>query len=261
MLQNYTIICSFHSFFLSLQSQTSKKDDNTIMKILQSSVFRAISAIAIGCLLIKYPDNTVTWITVAIGVLFLLSGLISLIVYVNARKNMSEYKITDANGQVLYGEKPTFPIVGVGSLILGAMLALSPNVFITALMYIIGGILILGAINQYINLLNARKYGKIGFGFWVFPSAVLLIGLYVIIKPMAPASMAMLILGWCSLLYGVTELINSLKFYANKRKFRQAQEIPMAEEVIDESVAIEEMKEEEPSDNTQLSVPASSDKL
>ena len=231
------------------------------MKILQSSVFRAISAIAIGCLLIKYPDNTVTWITVAIGVLFLLSGLISLIVYVNARKNMSEYKITDANGQVLYGEKPTFPIVGVGSLILGAMLALSPNVFITALMYIIGGILILGAINQYINLLNARKYGKIGFGFWVFPSAVLLIGLYVIIKPMAPASMAMLILGWCSLLYGVTELINSLKFYANKRKFRQAQEIPMAEEVIDEPAKIEEIKEEEPSDNTQLSAPASSDKL
>ena len=121
------------------------------MKILQSSVFRAISAIAIGCLLIKYPDNTVTWITVAIGILFLLSGLISLIVYVNARKNVSEFKILDTEGRVIAGEKPTFPIVGVGSLILGALLALTPNVFITALMYIIGGILILGAINQYMN--------------------------------------------------------------------------------------------------------------
>ena len=168
------------------------------MKILQSSVFRAISAIAIGCLLIKYPDNTVTWITVAIGILFLLSGLISLIVYVNARKNVSEFKIMDAEGRVIAGEKPTFPIVGVGSLILGALLALTPNVFITALMYIIGGILVLGAINQYMNLINARRYGKVGFGFWVFPSAVLLIGLYVIIKPMVPASMAMLILdGTC----------------------------------------------------------------
>ena len=149
------------------------------MKILQSSVFRAISAIAIGCLLIKYPDNTVTWITVAIGILFLLSGLISLIVYVNARKNVSEFKILDTEGRVIAGEKPTFPIVGVGSLILGALLALTPNVFITALMYIIGGILILGAINQYMNLINARRYGKVGFGFWVFPSVVLLIGLYV----------------------------------------------------------------------------------
>lgn len=231
------------------------------MKILQSSVFRSISAIAIGCLLIKYPDNTVTWITVAIGILFLLSGLISLIVYVHARKNVSEFKIMDSEGHVIAGEKPTFPIVGVGSLILGAMLALTPNVFITALMYIIGGILILGAINQFMNLVNARKYGKVSFGFWVFPSVVLLIGLYVIIKPMAPASMAMLILGWCSLLYGVTELVNSLKFHADRRKFRQVQEVPVAEEIIEESATAEVIKAEEPSDNTQLSVPTSSDTL
>ena len=205
------------------------------MKILQSSIFRAISAIAIGILLIKYPDNTVTWITVAIGVLFLLSGIISIIVYVNARKNVTEYKITDAEGRTITNtEQPTFPIVGVGSLILGALLALTPNIFITALMYIIGGILILGAINQYMNLVNARKYGKIGFGYWVFPSVILLIGLYVIIKPMAPASMAMLILGWCSLLYGVTEMINSMKFHADKRKFKQMQEIPVAEEVVED---------------------------
>ena len=209
------------------------------MKILQSSLFRAISAIAIGILLIKYPDNTVTWITVAIGILFLLSGLISVIVYVNARQHMSEYKITDAEGNVITGDKPTFPIVGVGSLILGAMLALTPDVFIKALMYIIGGILVLGAINQYMNLINGRKYGKIGFGYWVFPSVILLIGLYVIIKPMVPASMAMLILGWCSLLYGITEMINSMKFHANKKQFKQAQEIPVAEE-------IKEQIEEEP---------------
>lgn len=213
------------------------------MKILQSSIFRALSAIAIGILLIKFPDNTVTWITVAIGILFLLSGIISLVVYVHARKNVSEYKITDAQGRVVAGEKPTFPIVGVGSIILGFLLTLTPNIFITALMYIIGAILILGAINQYMNLINARRYGKIGFGYWIFPSVILIIGLYVIIKPLAPASMAMLVLGWCSLLYGVTEMINSLKFYSDKRKARQAQEIPVAEEVI-EATNVEEVTEE-----------------
>ena len=217
------------------------------MKIFQSSIFRAICAIAIGILLIKYPDNTVTWITVAIGVLFLLSGVISLVVYVNARKHVSEYKITDAEGRVVAGEQPTFPIVGVGSLILGALLALTPNVFITALMYIIGGILILGAINQYMNLVHGRRYGKIGFGYWVFPSLILLTGLYVIIKPMAPVNVAMLVLGWCSLLYGVTELINSLKFHADRKKAREAQEITVAEEVKEETieaVPIEEIAEE-----------------
>jgi hypothetical protein len=49
----------------------------------------------------------------------------------------------------------------------------------------------------------------------------------------------MLILGWCSLLYGITEMINSMKFHANKKQFKQAQEIPVAEE-------IKEQIEEEP---------------
>ena len=201
------------------------------MKILQSSFFRAICAIAVGILLIKYPDNTVTWITVAIGVLFFLSGIISLVVYLNARKHVSEYKITDAEGNVVAGERPTFPIVGVGSIILGAILALTPNIFITALMYIIGGILILGAINQYMNLVNARKFGKIGFGYWIFPSIILLTGIYVLIRPMDPASVAMQFLGWCTLLYGVTEMINSIKFHNDRRKYAKAQEIQQAEEV------------------------------
>ncbi len=205
------------------------------MKILQSSFFRAICALAIGILLIKYPDNTVTWITVAIGCLFLLSGIISLVVYYHATRKVSEYRITDAEGRLVASdEKPTFPIVGVGSLILGLLLALTPNVFVKGLMYVIGFVLVLGAINQYMNLLNARHFGKVGFGYWIFPSIILLTGLYVILKPMAPAEMAMLVLGWCSLLYGITELINSLKIHSAKRKVAKSDEIPLAEEIVEE---------------------------
>ena len=55
------------------------------------------------------------------------------------------------------------------------------------------------------------------------------------LKPMDPASLAMIILGWCSLLYGVTEIINSLKIHSNRRKAEKVQEIPVAEEVKDEN--------------------------
>ena len=213
-------------------------------RIFQSSIFRAVCAIIIGALLIKYPDNTVIWITLAIGILFLLSGLISLIAYMNAKKHMTEYTITDQDGHVVTGEKPTFPIVGMGSLILGLILAITPNVFLNALMYIIGAILILGSVNQYMNLINARRYGKIGFGYWIFPSVVLLIGAYVILKPMGPMSTAMLILGWCLLLYGVTEIVNSLKIYACRKQAEQQraeEEAQAAEEIstADSQEAIE----------------------
>ena len=211
------------------------------MKIFQSSVFRAICAIAIGIMLIKYPDNTVTWITIVIGVMFLLSGIISLVVYYHSLRQYSKQEslpggayITDSEGQRIEIPKPTFPIVGVGSAILGLLLALTPNVFVKGLMYIIGGILVLGAVNQFMNLLNARRFGKIGFGYWILPCIILLTGLYVIIRPMDPPAMAMLILGWCTLVYGVTELINAIKIHNEKRKFAKAQEIPVAEEIKEE---------------------------
>jgi uncharacterized membrane protein HdeD (DUF308 family) len=164
-----------------------------------------------------------------------------MVVYYNASKHVSEYRIMDENGQVIAGQKPTFPLVGLGSIILGLMLAITPTVFITALMYIIGAILVLGAINQFMVLVRARRFGGIGFGYWIFPSIILLTGLYVIIKPMSPASIAMSILGWCSLLYGVTEIINSLKVHSNKRKAEKAQEIPIAEEVKEDDKKVTEV--------------------
>ncbi len=208
------------------------------MRILQSSVFRAVCAIVIGVLLIKFPDNTVTGITVAIGVLFLISGLISCLTYIQARRHVSEFKIYDAEGRQLSSDTPSFPLVGVGSMILGLILALSPSTFISALMYIIGAILILGAINQFMNLIVARRFGHIGLWFWLLPTLILITGIYVIVKPMAPMAMAMLVLGWCTLVYGVSELINSLKFYSDKKKYERSQnndDIPMIEEVEDEA--------------------------
>ena len=196
------------------------------MRILQSAVFRAICAIVIGVLLIKFPDNTVKGITIAIGVLFLLSGIISCVTYYMAKRNVSEYKIYDKEGNIVAGEQPTFPIVGLGSSILGLILALSPTAFVSALMYIIGAILILGAINQFMGLINGRRYGHVSLWYWVMPSLILLTGLYVMVKPMAPLAMAMLVLGWCTLLYGVVELINAFKFYRDKKNWQQSQEQP-----------------------------------
>ena len=194
------------------------------MRILQSSVFRALCAIVIGVLLIKFPDNTVKGITVAIGVLFLVSGLISCVTYFWSKRNVSEYKIYDAEGNLVAGEQPTFPIVGIGSAILGLILALTPTAFVSALMYVIGAILILGAINQYMNLINGRRYGRVSFWYWIMPTLIMLTGIYVLVKPMTPLSMAMLILGWCTLVYGVVELVNALKFYRDKKNWQQLHE-------------------------------------
>lgn len=190
------------------------------MKVLQSSFFRAVCSMAIGVMLIRYPDNTVTWLTVAIGVLFFLSGAISCISYFVASRRSSGYTITDAEGRVVVGPKPAFPIVGLGSLILGLLLALTPAVFLTGLMYIIGAILILGAINQFVALIGARRFGGAPFAFWICPSLVFITGVFVMVKPMETAAMPLLILGWCCLLYGVTEIINTIKIQRATKRWK-----------------------------------------
>lgn len=191
------------------------------MKVLQSSLFRAFCSIAIGALLIKYRGVTVTWITIAIGILFLISGIISCVTYFMAIRNADNYKITDAEGNVMNSYKPAFPIVGLGSIILGFLLAITPNIFVTTLMYILGAVLILGAINQYMNLANARKIGNIPFVFWICPTLILLTGLFVVLKPMETAELPLLIIGWCSLLYGITEIINAMKLSSQHRKYKK----------------------------------------
>ena len=213
------------------------------MKFLQSSIFRALTAIAVGVLLIKYPDNTVTGIVIAIGILFLLSGIVSVLAYLNARKNASEYTIYDAQGRQIAGQAPMFPIVGIGSILLGAILAVMPATFINALMYVIGVVLILGAINQYMATLAARRFGIVSLWYWVWPTLTLLVGAYVMIKPMAPLSTAMLILGWLSLFYGITEAVSSLLIAVGRRRWEKEQE-ELAKTLEAETVA-KEMKDDD----------------
>lgn len=216
------------------------------MKVIHSSIFRAVCAIIVGVLLIQYREQTVTWITIAIGVLFFLSGVISLASYWAAKRNAEKMQgqiLSDSNGKPIMGMMPKFPLVSVGSLILGLLLALMPQVFIAWLMFILAFILILGAQTQFVNLSSAAKMGRVGILFWLFPSALLLLGLLAIIKPSAIASAPLFIIGWGMLIYGVVELLNAFKVSNNKRIWLKNQQQKQDSKEI--YVDVEEVKNEE----------------
>lgn len=202
------------------------------MKVIHSSIFRAVCAIIVGVLLIQYREQTVTWITIAIGVLFFLSGVISLASYWAAKRNAEKMQgqiLSDSNGKPIMGMIPKFPLVSVGSLILGLLLALMPQVFIAWLMFILAFILILGALTQFANLASAAKMGRVGILFWLFPSAI--------------ASAPLFIIGWGMLIYGVVELLNAFKVSNNKRIWLKNQQQKQNSKEI--YVDVEEVKNEE----------------
>lgn len=213
------------------------------MKPFRSSIFRAVCAIAIGALLVKYREQTVTWITVVVGAIFLVSGIISITSwFASKRRNTdSSMDIYDAQGRLINVPAPPFPIVGLGSVILGGVLALFPNSFVNGLMYVLAAMLILGALTQFFNLTVARRFANIGIAWWVFPTLVLLVGLVAVLKPSFIATAPLLVLGWCMMVYGVVDLINSIKIHQCRKQMSQPHgtQDAVAEEVT-------EAKPEEP---------------
>lgn len=192
------------------------------MKVFQSSVVRALCAIIVGALIVKYRELTVTWITIAIGVLFFLSGVFSCITYFIARSKKNDVQVFDADGRQLTGLKPTFPIVGLGSLILGLILALMPNTFVQSLMYILAAILILGAVSQMANLVAASRMARIGLYYWIMPALTLLIGIVAIVSPSSIASAPLFVIGWAMIVYGVVELTNAIKMHQLRRSLERS---------------------------------------
>lgn len=188
------------------------------MKILSSSLFRAICALLTGALLLAYGEQMVTWITIAIGVMFAVSGIISVVTYLSLKRQANGPIVYDANGNQLTGIKPAFPIVGIGSLLLGIILALMPNTFINSLMFVLAALLILGAINQMSNLVVMNRVARIGFFYWIVPVVIFIVGMAMLLKPSAFASIPLLVLGWCMLLYGVAEIIDAVKIHICKKQ-------------------------------------------
>lgn len=212
------------------------------MKVFQSSIFRALCAIIVGALLVKYREQTVTWITIAIGVIFFVSGVISTVAYLSAKRQATKegVEIYDAKGNRLTRPVPPFPIVGIGSIILGAWLALFPNSFVNGLMFVLAGMLILGALNLFFNLASATRFSSIGCLWWVLPVAIFLVGITALVKPSTIASAPLFIIGWGMMAYGMVDLVNTIKIHRCRKAFEKAQQgndeadVVTIEEITDE---------------------------
>ena len=169
-----------------------------------------------------------TWMTITVGILFLLSGLVSCMVYYFEKEKVAKEtaKAEQQEGQPKEEnlKSPTFPIAGVGSITLGIILAVMPNTFITWVVYILAALLILGAINQFMNLARSRQYARVPFYLWLFPTVILVVAILLISKPMEAAALPLLVIGWAFMYYGVLEFALIIRMYLVRRAFEKAEE-------------------------------------
>lgn len=168
-----------------------------------------------------------TWMTITVGILFLLSGLVSCIAYYFEKEKVAKKtaKAEQQEGQKEENLKsPSFPIAGIGSIVLGIILAVMPNTFITWVVYILAALLILGAVNQFMNLARSRQYARVPFYLWLFPTVILVVAILLISKPMEAAALPLLVIGWAFMYYGVLEFALIIRMYLVRRAFEKAEE-------------------------------------
>lgn len=201
------------------------------MKVILQSLLRAVCAIAIGAMLVKYRQDMVQWMTIAIGVLFFISGLAAIaMTYISKRK---ADKILQAVNETEQAEGATQDnpqrirmsgawgcgiLTGLGSMLLGVVLALMPTTFVSFLIYILSAFLIIGAIQQFMSLAITSRIGSVGIIFWLMPTLLLIAGFVAVAYPEAIASAPLFFIGWCMMVYGVVECINGIKAYTCQKK-------------------------------------------
>lgn len=220
------------------------------MKVLQISAIRAIIVLVTGFLLVRYREETMTWMTITVGILFLLSGLVSCIAYYFEKEKVAK-KTAKAEQQEGQQEEenlklPSFPIAGVGSIVLGIILAVMPNTFITWVVYILAALLILGAVNQFMNLARSRQYARVPVYMWLFPTIILAVAILLISKPIEAAQLPLLVLGWAFMYYGVLEFILIIRMYLVRKSYEKAEDakIVTGDKLVTDNIEDAEIVEE-----------------
>ncbi len=169
------------------------------MKLFSYSVMCSLCALIMGILLVMWPEAAVIYLVITVGVLFLLPGLYGIFAYLASRRGVEDGR--------------AFPIVALGSALLGVWLIIMPAFFVSILMYVLGALLVLGGIGQLMNFISARKLmGSVPGIFYVVPVLVLLAGVLILVNPFEAAKVPFIVLGVSSMVYGLTDLFRIIRY-------------------------------------------------
>lgn len=199
------------------------------MKVLQISAVRAIIVLVTGFLLVKYREDTMTWMTITVGVLFLISGLVACMLYYFEKEKVAKKSAKAALQEGQQEEEdlksPSFPIAGVGSIVLGIILAVMPNTFTTWMVYILSALLILGAVNQFMTLARSRQYARVPVYMWVFPTVSMVVAILLISRPIETDALffTLKVIGWAFMYYGVLEFVLIIRMYLVRKAYDKAE--------------------------------------
>ncbi|MBQ3612664.1 MAG: DUF308 domain-containing protein [Bacteroidales bacterium] len=183
---------------------------------------RALIALAVGIMMVVNPGEALTTVVKVIAAFLLASGLVSLIVGLRNKKD---------------GSLPLMSFNALVDVLLGLFLFVFPGFVAKFMIYLIGFALLAFGVVQILALASARKMTGLGFGAFVLPIIVTLVGGFILFNPFAESVMVM-ITGAALVVYGASELLSSwrMKKAIDEYEIRQA---PEKETPVQENPVVE----------------------
>lgn len=161
-----------------------------------SGLLRALTAIAVGVVMVASRTNALELAVRIIAAFILASGIVSLFIgYRNRRDGAGS--LMGFNGGV--------------DIILGILLFAFPGFVAGLMIYIIGFALLAFGIFQLMALISANRVMKVGGGSFILPALVTLAGGFLIFRPSFIGEAIGVIAGAALIVYGVSELLSSWK--------------------------------------------------
>jgi len=171
-----------------------------LKKTINYFMLRSVFAILLGVLLITMPENIISLIVIAVGILFIIPGIITLVGYFSSSKE----------------QRPDLPVLfaGVGCLLFGILLVILPNFFEKILMILLGIVLLIGATEQIVSLIRARKmiHVNIPVYFYIVPLLIMIVGIIALFRPFETSHFIVVVIGISCVIYGIMEFVFWIKF-------------------------------------------------
>lgn len=196
------------------------KNDLKTITMLQLCV-RSLTTAAIGILLLALREQAMPFIVMCLGVLFMLPGIFTLTLFIIPK--LRRYG-GDGSSAVIV------PIMAVGSLVLGLWMFLQPAFFVTILMWLLGGVMVVMGGTQLVNLLVAKRRVKVSFFLFLLPLLILMTGVIVLLNPFEAASIPFIILGVGAIIAALSDMISTVFLKLSSKK--------SGVEVVNETVEI-----------------------
>ena len=108
-------------------------------------------------------------------------------------------------------------------------------------MYVLGFILVVAAVGQFVSLAAARQFGRVSPVSYLFPVLILIAGIIVLFDPFTSAESVFILFGITAVFYGVTDLMNQYFI----RKMRRTSEERERIEKIEREPEVEDAEYEE----------------